>query len=723
VTSRSSAWWSYAGVAAGSLAIVTVLMELWRADLAIPLTYRSEALFNALVVKATLDHGWPLDVPELGAPGHLDLRDLPLGDNTLHLLVIRWLGLVSPHYAVVMNLFYLLTFPLVAVSAFHVFRRFGVGTLPAVWGSLLYPFLAFHLHRGQHHLFLSAYHVVPLAVMVALWIASGAVALVDSRSGRWAWAWCRGKLVGSAVVCVLLAGSGVYYAFFAGFFFVIAGARAALRGRDVRHLALPLALTVLIVAVLGANYWPNIRYLRDHGATRLVARDAIDAETLGLKLWHLLTPVTDHRLAPVARLKEDLTTGRLHNEAEDAALGVVASVGFLTLLAWLLVPGREEEGALAVMDDLSVLNVSGVLLATVGGLGALVALLVPQMRAYNRISIYLAFFALFAVVVLIDRLEGRLGARRRVALALGLGVALAIGLYDQTSERTRPRHGALAAEYRSDAAFFGALTRTFPPGAAIFQLPAMALPEHPPIHRMRDYDHARGYLHAGAALRWSYGAMRGRESEAWQAWAAAQPAPALLDTLAAAGFSGLYVNREGYADGGTRLAGDITAALGQPPSSHGHSRLLVFDLRPHAEALRARVTPAEWEARQDAARHPVLAVWEHGCLDLEGTPERNWRWCSEAGEWRLGHGGRGPRRVRLDMSLAAGHEGILRLDGPFLAGEVRVGPVWQPWSQTVSIPPGHHTIRFRCDAKPVRPPGDPRQLVFRVHDFRVRPAE
>ena len=51
--------------------------------------------------------------------------------------------------------------------------------------------------------------------------------------------------------------------------------------------------------------------------------------------------------------------------------------------------------------------------AVTGGLGALLALLVtPQFRALNRISVFIAFFSIAAVVAAIDRAVGRLGPMR-----------------------------------------------------------------------------------------------------------------------------------------------------------------------------------------------------------------------------------------------------------------------------------------------------------------------
>ena len=48
--------------------------------------------------------------------------------DTVHLALIRIMALASHDWALLFNLYFLLGFPLIALSALAVFRRFGVGT-------------------------------------------------------------------------------------------------------------------------------------------------------------------------------------------------------------------------------------------------------------------------------------------------------------------------------------------------------------------------------------------------------------------------------------------------------------------------------------------------------------------------------------------------------------------------------------------------------------------
>jgi len=728
---RRHVWWPYPTVVVVSLIAAGLAMQWWqRPDLRLPFAYHGEALYNSVLVKGILEEGWHLSTPALGAPTGLDLRDVPMSDNNLHFALIWPVRLVTSDFARAMNAYFLLTFPLTALSALYVFRRFGLAAWPALCGSLLFAFLPFHFARGVHHLFLSGYFLVPLAVMVALWIMSTGMMVVDER-GRWRW--CRRPLIESAIICALVGSAGVYYAFFACFLFLAAGLVIALRRRRLRHLATPVALVALTTIVLTVHYVPSILYLARHGDTPSVRRSPVDAETFGLRIVQLLLPTTGHRIGAVARLKDAFNAERGTDESDAASLGVVGSLGFLALLGGLLFAPAPAAAAGAgaarrPWRDLGILNLAAVLLGTIGGFGSLVALVVTsKIRAYNRISIYIAFFALFAVVLAADHVYRRYGRdpARRAGLAAAFAGVTVLGLLDQIGTRTAPNYARVAFDYGNDREFFERVEALMPPGAMIFQLPVIAFPENPSVHRMHDYDHARGYLWS-RRLRWSYGAVRGRDEEAWQRWVAAQPPRALVETVADAGFSGLYLNREGYPDGAVGLAAEIGSVLNQSPIRSGHRRLLFFDLTAYRERLRAGQTAAAWEARQEAARHPVLMNWQNGCFDLEsdpaGLPGNTYRWCGSAGAWRLINGAQQPRLVTLEMTLTAPHPGDVSVEGPVLSARLAVDHVGRTISRTVTIPPGVHVLKFHSTAPRLMAQADRRELVFRVVDFRVVPV-
>src|SRR5205814_10536651 len=100
----------------------------------------------------------------------------------------------------------------------------------------------------------------------------------------------------------------------------------------------------------------------------------------------------------------------------------------------------------------ALLTLAATLLATIGGLGSLFALLVsPQIRSYNRISIFIGFFALLAVVLLIDRAGARLLRPSAKAFYYFWLVLLGtIGIYDQTTSGFVPDYKIGRASCRKE---------------------------------------------------------------------------------------------------------------------------------------------------------------------------------------------------------------------------------------------------------------------------------
>src|SRR5262245_2084684 len=708
-----------------SLIILVWLMKLWQADLRTPLTYYGEAHYNALLVKTVLDYGWHLENPAMGMPDGLDMRDVPMGDNNLHFALIKLIGLFTNNFGLALNLFFLLTFPLTTLSALFAIRRFGVSFAPAVFAGLIYTFLPFHFVRGQLHLFLAAYFLVPLVAMVALWVASGEVSLIEEASGKFRVSPCGRKLIASFVICLLTSAAGAYFAYFGCFFLLIAGVLIAFRRGNARWVILPLAMIAVIFGGLVVNFAPSILHMRRQGDTPIVRRQPIEAEIYSFRISQLILPISGHRVALMAKLTDAFNRRHFINENYDAALGAVGTIGFLTLLGWLLLKKPdlwriEDDGSGGVISHLSVFNLAAVMLGSFGGLGALIALIVTaKFRAYTRISVYIAFFSLLTVALLLDQFARRFVTTkaRRVAFKTCLAVALVLGVLDQFPPFLIPDYAGIKAEFDSDANFARRLQSSLPTGAMIFQLPVVPFPESPRIANMLDFDHARGYLHS-RALRWSYGAMKGRANEVWQELIAAKPANEMIEAIVLSGFQGIYLNRNGYHETPSGMEGAIEKVVGAPHLVSDDGKLVFFDLREFEKQLREKYASA-WEAKREEALHPPLVVWGEGFSELEGPPERSFRWCSSIGELQITNGAPRQRKIRIEMSLTTEDEANLWINSPILTEDLKTSVKPVSLSRSIAIPPGSHSIHFRSDARRVLEPGEFRNLVFRISGFNI----
>jgi phosphoglycerol transferase len=548
-------------LAHGSAALVTTLvliglLRLWTVDLGIPLAYEGDGLFTAMCVKGLVENGWYLRNPALGAPGVLDLHDFPLTDG-LHFVLLKALSLLGCKYAWTMNLYYLLTFPLTTCSALLVLRHFKVSFGPALLAGLLYAFLPYHFYRGVAHLMLAAYFLVPPLVLVVLWIYLDPEP-ADRECGPGSpgrWPWRARRTVASLLICLLVSSAGVYYAAFGAFFLLAAGAGAWWgQGRRSAGLA---ALVLVGVIVLGglANLSPTLAYQWTHGKnTVAVHRPAGQVELFALKISQLLLPVANHRLPALAywkaRYERHITV--VMNENQYSSLGVLGSAGFLLLLAPFFRRGLAAPSS-RLLTALSFVNLCGLLLALPGSFGSFLANCgFVWLRAYNRISVYLAFLALFALTLGLEAVRRRWAQTRRGRVCFGAGLALlaGLGILDETGSPLPYPFGrspeAYQAAFANDRRFVQAIESSLPAGASVFQLPYFSFPEGSSPRYPIDYEPFRAYLHS-TRLRWSYGAMKGREADTWQQALSAKSPPALLLALREAGFAGIYLNRQALA--------------------------------------------------------------------------------------------------------------------------------------------------------------------------------
>jgi phosphoglycerol transferase len=703
-------------------------MQLWKADWNIPLHYyrHGDVFSHSFILKGIIDNGWYLQNPLVGMPTGLWFHDYPLSDN-LHFSLMKLVSLFTPGYGAALNVYFILTFPLTTVTALFVFRRFRISNPPAMVGSLLFSFLPYHFIRGQTHLLLASYYLVPLMAMVTLWICQGKQLFVRCNAqSKFAWDLKSSDAIISLAVCVLMGAGGLYYAFFGGFLLLVTAAVAFLRHRTVRSLLTPgLLLVVLCLSVL-LNLAPNFIYSYRHGANpHAVVRDPIAAEVYGLKITHLLLPINNHRISFLARAREFYDTRTAApGEITTASLGLVGAFGFLFLIGWL-VYRKMQTSDTALYDGLSLLTIGAVLLGTVGGFGSLFAFEIASgIRAYNRISIYIAFFAFFAVVLLLENLQhiwARRGWRRLWFYAL-LGLILVLGTLDQTSTSGHfvPPYVQLTQEYAADRAFIERIEAQLPRNAMVFQLPYVPFPEQPGVFRMTDYDHLRGYLHS-KALRWSYGAMKGREGDQWQRDISTRPPAELLEALAISGFRGIYVDRYGYSDNAARLEAQLFRLLGTQPMVRPDGRLAFFDIGSFSASLPQKLNQVEWQRPRGQVPEPVMLDWLGGFSVLEGTPQDNWRWCSSKGDLSISNPSRRERVFKLEMTVSTGYlePSQLHMSSPWFDHVIAVTATGQAYSKVFALPPGRHVIRFQCNGKRVEAPGDPRTMVFRVHQFQL----
>ena len=237
-------------------------------------------------------------------PVRMEMHDFPLADGLFFLLPPRPRAR-HRRYVVALNLYYFSTYFLATASALFALRRLGVARGPAVVCGLLYAFLHYHFFRGEAHLFLASYFLVPLAAMVCLWLyPRRRAALPRARGGTG-----RGSRLGSRravaalAICVLLGSGGIYYASFTCYLLLVAGLCAAATRRRWHPIGSAAILVGLVVAAAGsANIAPTLIYGSAHGPN--------PAAVVALSGARRTLGPPDHAAAPAGAGAPDRRPGR-----------------------------------------------------------------------------------------------------------------------------------------------------------------------------------------------------------------------------------------------------------------------------------------------------------------------------------------------------------------------------------------------------------------------------
>jgi NAD(P)-dependent dehydrogenase (short-subunit alcohol dehydrogenase family) len=187
----------------------------------------------------------------------------------------------------------------------------------------------------------------------------------------------------------------------------------------------------------------------------------------------------------------------------------------------------------------------------------------------------------------------------------------------------------------------------------------------------------------------------------------------MLRTLAAAGFDGVVIFRDGYADGGAAIEQALSGAVGLAPLVSQDQRQAFFDLLDYRRRLPSDRSPAE------VARliHPVAATFGRGFEGLEHAGEHDFRWCSHEGVIHFNNELGMTRRLSLKAVLhAAQWPARLRLSGDLISATITLDTALS-FDRELDVPPGHHVIHFSSNGRPAFAPGDPRTMVWRMEDF------
>jgi phosphoglycerol transferase len=707
----------YTGAAFIGLILAVVSLKLWRADLSVPLYYAfgGDGFWQAALAKNLMQGGTSAWFPRLAAPLGAAVHDFPTL-SSLQITIERIFLLVTGKPNVALNLLFIFSFPATMVTGVFALRRLAVPTSVAFALTSAYTILPARFDRNEGHLFFATYWMLPLCVLLCVLIARGDLRTTVPGTRR-----PTGFAIFGAAVAVLVGADNEYHAAFVIAVLAMAAALGYLRSRRIEVVAFSALVAFLIAGTVFAELVPTFAYQIENGPNGAAfQRYPEESMTYGLHIAELVLPIHGHRFEKFAhkRAYYDERSGLASNESSWSSFGIIGTLGFFALLAVLLL--RINVAVSPDIETLAVFNLWCVLIATVGGFGTLFNFYVrPEIRAYNRISTLLAFICIAGLALMIAALLRR--RKRAYPMWLGaLGVVgtMAFALWDQTSPLMGPPYAANTALFQNDAVFTAAMESSVAPGTAVLELPWVRFPESPPVVQLTAEDLFRPYIHANT-LRFSYGAVDGRDPAPWQQLVESLPPSEIVKNGVLAGFGGIVVFRKGYDDGGAAIETTFRSMLGDPIVSPDGT--LAFysmqKLRQRVISVAPQVATASY---QDQFVRIVDVRYGSGFSALESNPTQTWHWSAGDSVIVLHNSGSMRRRMHLRATIEtpSGPSNVSILF-PDRTLTVATSPLGSRLDVTFTVPPGIEHIQFHTDAAPIVAPGDPRVLVFRLVDPEV----
>ncbi|MBE1445671.1 hypothetical protein [Paenibacillus sp. OAS669] len=711
---------SYLALLVLSIVIMCWALSLKNFNIHFPLQYYGDAVSHDFLIKSMLDNGWYLHNNMVGAPLGLDMHYYPITSNFLFFLM-KVISLFTNDFQVIINIFYLSTYPLTCLISYYVLKRLGISGISSIVGSLLYTFLPYHYLRGVEHLFLSAFFMTPLIVLICIWIYQGKYVFYNAKTNKFSL--LNRDAISVILICLITASCDVYYTFFSCFFFMVAGiSRFIKNSYEKKALFTSVFLSIIMSIGVILNLLPNIIYILKFGANSQSHEvSASEAEIYGLKIIQLLLPIKEHRIILFQKIRDIYDkSAPLVNENAGVSLGVVISIAFLFLILFLFIKKRND----TIISYLSELNIAAVLLGTIGGFGAIFAYLVsPQIRAYNRLSIFIAFFSIIVLVYFLNYVTQQIRKRniKEIYVYFMCALVLIIGLFDQTTYKGI-YYDNYKKDFERDHNFVSNIEKEIPKNSMVLQLPFVSFPGER-VNLMGEYDHFKGYLHSDS-LRWSFGTMKGTVNEEWQRQLASGPIETIVQKAAIIGYNGVYINRNGYPDKAAEIEAKLKAILKRNPISNEDNSLIFFNLTDFNAELNKQYTTAELEKlRTKLLEPPIQVIWDKGFYGLEKNEKDNWRWSDKESYLSIKNPTKLIKKYKIEMYLSTGNDQFSEIKISYnnsASDNITLNNTGKLYFKIIDIPPGITTISFVTNASQIYTINDPRNLYFKMTNFILR---
>ena len=544
------------------------------------------------IVKTIIDEGWNVPNPYIGVPFCLNAYDFPAESlMNFELLCFRFFSMFSKSPFKVFNLQYLFTFSFCGVTAYLVFRYLGVCYFFSSIGGILYGMSPYIYLRGCGHYSLAACYFIPLSILLCIFAIEDDEKYFSVKNGFKVF-FSYKKNIAAIVFTILIANNGIgYYPFFTCFFLCITAMIKVFRGKKISALKPCVFPICLIVFFMLVALIPVFVYKISSGSNDVATRSLLDLEFYSLKPTQFFMPTNNHHIKFIRNLTAEYNSqAPLINENHTSYLGLFGCIGFILMMFLALVPENKKNSITSKLFPM--LSLWAIVFFCIGGVTVYLCLLsgFRSLRGFNRVSIFIEFMA---IATLCNGFQYVLDmfAKKECKLPLwGIRALIVLFslfcIYEQhpSIRQNNDATGGGKAMREHDKTFVSQIENLLEENDAVYQLPYHKFPEAGPVGGMQDYSLFAGYLNS-TKLRWSYGGMRGRQSDKWNERVSSLTMEKLIPVIVQSGFRGIYIDSRAYAkDELDLLRKNIEEVLAdEKPLISENGQLYFYNLYPYLE--------------------------------------------------------------------------------------------------------------------------------------------
>lgn len=583
----------YAFLCLITLGCVFCVFKYYNVNWSIMFCNQSDALGLANVAR---NYSSGIDRDQLLCAPFFDSENMSINTYLVHRFFLWLITRFTANWAQAANLFYVLGYALVSCSMYFALKKMKI--LPVIAGmlSIVYTFLPYHYLRGEVHIYLGMYYLVPPLCLLILRILEGKVYL-KKQTDKAAyfntfmilfWLWICGT-------------SDIYYSVFVCILMIFAGVISSIEAKRIQHLVDSIIFCVTIFAsIISINIPFVVQILRGQEMDAgLSSRTLTDLEIYGLRLSQLLLPIKNHRISLLAELRTFYDSFINDTESSMATLGLLMSFGFL----YSIVCSFIEKGKSNEIKRLGQLNIFCVLLAGIGGFNVFVGLISATIRCYNRISVFVAAFSIMALAILLQKVYNKLVDVKKIRVVFDIVLVLMglFAIWDQT-----PRFDAEARKKevkldQNTRIFVQEIEETVPKGSMIFMMPIITQNESSAMNGMRSYEQQWPAVYSDT-LRWSATNNLGirDKNRQWKSALSCMSIEEMLENVSVAGFEGIWIDKNGYSTEEEFLyvIEKIDKILGAPILVSDSGEQFYYSMNMYTGRLKEQYTAEEWENKK-----------------------------------------------------------------------------------------------------------------------------